>query len=145
MPDEAALARVLADTMLPCGTGNTHPRFWGWMHGTGLASGLMAEMVAATMSANLRGRAQGAVEIERAVIDWARQVMGFPVGPSGVLVRGASQASVIALNCARLRALPKARVKARGGVSLVAYAGAGVRNMVRKAVELLGLGRRRCG
>lgn len=140
LPDEGALARVLADTVLPYGTGNTHPRFWGWVHGTGLASGLMAEMVAATMNANLGGRAHGAVEIERAVIDWSRRVMGFPAGASGVLVSGTSQATVIALNCARLRALPEARVKGQGGESLVAYAGAGAHNAARKAVELLGMG-----
>ena len=137
---EAALAQELAAQVLPYGTGNTHPRFWGWVHGTGLASGVMAEMVAATMNANLGGRAHGAVEIERAVIDWSRKVMGFPEGASGVLVTGTSQATVIALAAARLRVLPDVRAKGQGAAPLVAYAGAGAHNAAKKAMELLGLG-----
>lgn len=140
--DAAALAPILADTVLPYGTGNTHPRFWGWVHGTGLASGILTEMVAATMNANLGGRAHGAVEIERAVIDWARQVMGFPPCASGVLVSGTSQATVIALASARLRALgAEARVEGQGAARLTAYAIDGVHNAAVKALELLGIGR----
>lgn len=139
--DAAALTPLLRDTVLPYGTGNTHPRFWGWVHGTGLASGLMSEMVAATMNANLGGRAHGAAEMERAVIDWARAVMGFPPGASGVLVAGTSQATVIALACARVRALgPDVRTLGQGGAKLTAYAFEGVHNATRKAMELLGLG-----
>lgn len=139
--EAAALAPLLADTVLPFGTGNTHPRFWGWVHGTGLAEGLMTEMVAATMNANLGGRAHGAVEIERMVIDWARRVMGFPTGASGVLVSGTSQATVIALAGARLRALgPTVRVEGMGDARLTAYAVAGVHSAAAKALELLGVG-----
>ena len=48
--DGAALIEQLAHNVLPFHTGNTHPRFFGWVHGTGLANGLLAEMVAATMN-----------------------------------------------------------------------------------------------
>ncbi|WP_127104674.1 pyridoxal phosphate-dependent decarboxylase family protein [Pararhodobacter zhoushanensis] len=137
---EGALAQELAESVLPHGTGNTHPRFWGWVHGTGLASGVMAEMVAATMNANLGGRAHGAVEIERAVIDWTRQVMGFPEGSSGVFVTGTSQATVIALASARVAVMPEVRARGQGAVPLTAYAGAGAHNAARKAMELLGMG-----
>ena len=137
---EAALAARLAG-VLPYGTGNTHPRFFGWVHGSGLATGVMSEMVAAAMNANCGGRDHGAVYMERAVIDWARRVFGFPEGASGVLVSGTSQATVIALAAARLRALgPEVRRDGQGGRRLVLYAGAGSHNAVRKAVELLGIG-----
>jgi hypothetical protein len=36
----------LAELILPYGTGNTHPRFWGWVHGSGTAGGMLAEMAA---------------------------------------------------------------------------------------------------
>jgi len=140
--DEAALAARLADAILPYGTGNTHPRFFGWVHGTGLAAGLMAEMVAATMNANLGGRDHGAVHVERAVIDWTRRTMGFPRGASGVLVTGTSQATLIALAAARVATLgPESRLTGMQGARLVAYAGAGVHNAALKAMEVLGLGR----
>ena len=138
---EAAAAARLADEILPHGTGNTHPRFFGWVHGTGLATGILSEMVAATMNANCGGRDHGAIHVERAVIDWTRRVMGFPDGASGVLVTGTSQATVIALAAARVAALgPESRAAGTRGAPLVAYAGAGVHNAAVKAMELLGLG-----
>ena len=140
MGEEALAARLVQD-VLPYGTGNTHPRFFGWVHGTGLAVGLMSELVAATMNANVGGRDHGAVYTERAVIDWARGVFGFPQGASGVLVSGTSQATVIALAAARVRALGAGvRKIGQGGQQLVAYAGAGVHNATKKAIELLGIG-----
>ena len=139
--DPATLADRLARDVLPYGTGNTHPRFWGWVHGTGLAEGLMSEMVTATMNANLGGRDHGAVQIERAVIEWAKSALGFPAGASGVLVAGTSQATVLALQVARVRAEPDLRKV--GGASLrhTVYCGAGAHNAIAKAVELLGIGR----
>lgn len=138
---EASIADRLRDEMLPYGTGNTHPGFFGWVHGSGLASGLLSEMVAATINANCGGRDHGMTYVERAVMDWAKGIFGFPVGASGVLVSGTSQATVIALAAARLQALgPDVRVQGNAGAPLVAYAGAGAHNAARKAMELLGLG-----
>ncbi|TNF22770.1 MAG: amino acid decarboxylase [Rhodobacteraceae bacterium] len=137
---EAETAARLIAEVLPHGTGNTHPRFWGWVHGTGLASGLLSEMVAATVNANCGGRNHGMIHVERAVIDWTRRIMGFPETASGVLVTGTSQATVLALAAARHRALgPEVRHK---GLQhrLTAYAGEGVHNATRKAIELLGIG-----
>lgn len=134
------VASHMQDNVLPYGVGNTHPRFFGWVHGTGLASGLLTEMVAATMNANCGGRDHGAVYLERAVIDWTRKIMGFPEGASGVLVSGTSQATVIAMAAARVRALG---VESREqGVTdrLTAYVSPSAHNCVRKAMELLGLG-----
>ena len=140
--DGAALIEQLAHNVLPFHTGNTHPRFFGWVHGTGLANGLLAEMVAATMNSNCGGRDHGAVYVEREVIDWCRRCFGFPEGASGLLVAGTSQATVIALAAARIQALgPESR---RDGVQgmprLAAYAVKGVHNATVKALELLGLG-----
>ena len=33
--------------VLPYPTGNGHPRFWGWVMGTGTPTGMLAEMLAA--------------------------------------------------------------------------------------------------
>lgn len=139
--DIDSLSDRLAREVLPYGVGNTHPKFFGWVHGTGLASGILSEMVAATMNANCGGRDHGAVYMERAVVDWARGVFGFPDTASGLLVAGTSQATVIALAAARARALgPEVVAQGMGGVQLVAYAGAGVHNAAKKALALLGIG-----
>ncbi len=138
----AVVADDLARRLLPLATGNIHPRFFGWVHGTGLATGLLAEIAAATMNSNCGGRDHGAVYVEREVIDWCRRCFGFPEGTSGVLVTGTSQATVIALAAARQRALGDAsrRDGIVGGPALAAYAVAGAHNAVSKALELLGVG-----
>ena len=39
--------------ILPYATGNTHPGFLGWVHGGGTAIGMLAEMLAGGLNANL--------------------------------------------------------------------------------------------
>lgn len=131
------VARVV-DQVLPYHGGNTHPKFWGWVQGSGMASDFVAGIAAAAMNTNGGGRNHGINEMERAVIDWTRRKMGFGDGASGVLVAGTSQATVIAFQAARVRICPDAR--ANGAAGLTVYAAEGVHNASRKAVELLGLG-----
>jgi len=139
---EEEVARELVEFILPYATGNTHPRWFGWVHGTGLASGLLSEMVAATMNSNCGGRDHGAAYVEREVIGWCKRTFGFPETASGVLVTGTSQATVVALAVASQKALGNASRKAGicQDAPLVAYAAAGVHNAIVKALELLGLG-----
>jgi glutamate/tyrosine decarboxylase-like PLP-dependent enzyme len=134
------IASRLEQEVLPYHGGNIHPRFWGWVQGTGLGSDLIAGMATAALNANLGGRDHGAVYMERAVVDWTRARMGLPEGASGVLTAGTSQATVIAFQAARIRALPFARQTGQAGQRLTAYAGQGVHNATRKALELLGVG-----
>ena len=136
------LADELTANILPFGTGNTHPRFFGWVHGTGLAAGLLSEIVAATMNSNCGGRDHGAVYVEREVIRWSANAFGLPETASGVLVAGTSQATVIALAVARQKALgaESRRKGIAGAPRLVAYAAEGAHHAIVKAMELLGLG-----
>lgn len=131
--------RITRD-VLPYHGGNIHPRFWGWVQGSGLASDLIAGMAGAAINANVGGRDHGAVYMERAVVDWTRQKMGLPEGAGGVLTAGTSQATVIAFQAARVRAMGDVRRTGQNGVRLTAYAGQGVHNATRKALELLGIG-----
>ncbi|MGB0903024.1 pyridoxal phosphate-dependent decarboxylase family protein [Halocynthiibacter sp.] len=126
--------------VLPYHGGNTHGRFWGWVQGSGLGSDLIAAMASSVVNANLGGRNHAANHMERAVVDWTRRKMGFPEGASGLLVAGTSQATVISFQAARLRVLKDLRAQGQGDVRLIAYAGAGVHNATRKALELLGIG-----
>jgi glutamate/tyrosine decarboxylase-like PLP-dependent enzyme len=136
-------AREMTEHVLPFGSGNTHPRFFGWVQGTGNAAALAAEIVAATMNANVGGREHAAVHVERDVIGWARDVFAFPSEASGVLVAGTSQATVTALAVARRKVLG-VRDRAGGlpdGADLCAYASASVHTAVRNAAHVAGLGR----
>ncbi|WP_264210204.1 pyridoxal phosphate-dependent decarboxylase family protein [Leisingera thetidis] len=131
--------RIIRD-VLPYHGGNTHPRFWGWVQGSGLATDLISSLAAAAVNANMGGRDHGANYMERAVVDWTRAKMGMPESASGILVTGTSQATVIAFQAARLRVLKNLRKQGQGDARLTAYAGEGVHNATLKAVELLGIG-----
>ncbi|MFS4580254.1 pyridoxal phosphate-dependent decarboxylase family protein [Phaeobacter sp. C3_T13_0] len=136
---QAAVERIIQD-VLPYHGGNTHPRFWGWVQGSGLASDLIASVAAAALNANMGGRDHGANYMERAVVEWTRAKMGMPESANGLLVTGTSQATVIAFQAARLRVLKSLRKTGQGNARLMVYAGDGVHNATMKAVELLGIG-----
>jgi aromatic-L-amino-acid/L-tryptophan decarboxylase len=129
--------------VLPYATGNVHPRFWGWVHGTGLATGVISEMMGAAMNSNCGGRDQGALYVERRVIDWFRQIVGYPESASGVLVSGTSMGNVIGLAVARdahIGASARAQGVAASSKKLITYASSEAHSSIAKALELLGLG-----
>ncbi len=103
--DTSEIIDSLKNDIMPYATGNTHPRFFGWVHGTGIPSCLLAEMVASTMNSNCGGRDHGAIYVERCVIEWCKEIFDFPYDASGLLTVGTSQATVIALTSARTKAL----------------------------------------
>ena len=128
-------------SLLPYGVGNTHPRFFGWVHGAGTASGLIADIATAVMNANLGGRDHGAIYVEQQVVAWVRQMFGFPDGASGLVVSGTSMATIIALKVAREARLGAGVRKAGvGSARLVGYASNQAHNCVARAFDLLGLG-----
>ncbi len=136
-----AAMQARAQTLLPYGVGNTHPRFFGWVHGAGAASGLIADIAASAMNANLGGRDHGAIYVEKQVVNWVRQMFGFPDAASGLVVSGTSMATIIALKVAREAALGLAtRSDGVGAHRLVGYASSQAHNCVARAFDLLGLG-----
>ena len=54
--------------ILPYAAGNVHPGFMGWVHGGGTVEGMLAEMLAAGLNANLGGRDHMPIEVERQVL-----------------------------------------------------------------------------
>src|SRR5258708_2580866 len=83
------------DHILPFATGNAHPGFMGWVHGAGTPVGMLAEMLAAGLNANLGGRDHMPIEVERQITRWVRTIFGFPETASGLFVTGTSMANFI--------------------------------------------------
>lgn len=144
--DPAPFADVYAEfaqTILPYATGNIHPRWWGWVHGTGTPSGAIADMLAAAMNSNVGGRDHGAVYVEREVIGWFHSLFGWPESASGLLTIGTSAANLAAVLVARTKALGTA-VRENGLdpriAQLTGYVSAATHACVRKAFEIAGLG-----
>jgi glutamate/tyrosine decarboxylase-like PLP-dependent enzyme len=147
MPLEPRRAEAVYDDVrthvLPYPTGNLHPRFWGWVMGTGSPMAMFAEMLASGLNWNVGGFDDAASLVEDQVIGWCREIMGFPAGASGLLVSGGSMANLVGLAVARdARAGEDVR---RRGVAAAAdkavlYASRETHSSVAKAAELLGLG-----
>ncbi len=129
------------DLIEPYATGNTHPMFMGWVHGGGTAVGMLAELLAAGLNANLGGRDHAPIEVERQVIRWCAELLGFPQNASGVLVTGTSMANLIGILIARQAALgPEVRSTGLAGAPLVAYASAAAHGCLARAMDFCGLG-----
>jgi glutamate/tyrosine decarboxylase-like PLP-dependent enzyme len=140
------LAQVHAEFMrdvLPFAQGNVHPGFMGWVNGGGTPVGMVAEMLAAGLNANLGGRDHIPVEVERQIARWMQEIFGFPEGASGLFVTGTSMANLIAVLIARDAALGF-DVRSNGVASetrrLTAYTSAAVHSCVPKAMDIAGLG-----
>ncbi len=129
--------------VLPYPIGNVHPRFWGWVMGSGTPGGLVAQVLAAGMNVNAWGGQHAAPYVEAQVIDWCKLLLGFPAEASGILVSGGSIANLVGLQVGRdamtkglagtegLKALPR---------DLVIYASTETHNSVERAARTLGLG-----
>lgn len=139
----AEVHQVFMDAILPYAVGNTHPGFLGWVHGGGTVVGMLAEMLAGGLNANLGGRNQIPVEVEREVIRWACTLFEFPESASGVLVTGTSMANYLAVLVARTRTLGVGvRRSGLTGIEqrLVAYASEAVHGCIAQALDLAGIG-----
>jgi aromatic-L-amino-acid decarboxylase len=124
--------------------GTCHPRFWGWIAGTGTVMGAYAELLStglngvsgvfARMSANY---------VEMQVLDWCKALLGYPAGASGQLTGGCSASNLIALAVARnTRAEFDLRREGVGAAprQMTLYASTEAHSSIQKAVELLGMG-----
>ncbi|MGV7211947.1 pyridoxal phosphate-dependent decarboxylase family protein [Bradyrhizobium sp. UFLA05-112] len=135
--------REFSDVIAPYATGNVHPGFMGWVHGGGTAVGMLAEMLAAGLNANLGGRDHMPIEVERQITAWMRELFGFPQGASGIFVTGTSMANLMAVLVARTSALGSlARQHGIGndGALLTAYTSKAAHGCIGRAMDIAGLG-----
>jgi len=120
-----------------------HPRFWAWYMGSGTVFGALGELLAATLNPNLGGGNHAAPLVEKQVIGWVRDMMGFPETASGLLTSGGSMANFTALSVARNTSagydVRREGVRAASG-PLTVYASTEVHSCQQKSIETLGLG-----
>jgi glutamate/tyrosine decarboxylase-like PLP-dependent enzyme len=128
-------------SILPYGGGNTHPRFMGWVQGAGTVPGMLAEMLAAGLNSNLGGRDHAGIEVERQLVQWVREIFGFPDSATGIFVTGTSIANFMAVLVARTRFLgATVRRSGLGARPLRGYTSAAAHGCVRRAFDYAGLG-----
>lgn len=145
MPSESTALETVhhrfMQEILPYAVGNAHPGFMGWVHGGGTPVGMLADMLAAGLNANLGGRNQMPIEVEKQVLHWVRELFKFPETASGLFVTGASLANFIALLVARTATLgERVRQDGVGEQKLVAYTSTSAHGCITQAMELAGFG-----
>lgn len=137
--------RDVTEKLMPYPMGNNHPRFWSWYMGAGNYTGALGDFLAAIQGSNLGGGNHAAALLDQQVVNWCKEIVGFPVSASGTLTNGGSEANFLALTVARN---VKAGIDVREhGVAALEkplrfYASDQVHSCHRKAVETLGLGNR---
>lgn len=144
VPLQQVCEEVLRDVM-PYPMGNVHPRFWAWYMGASNMTGALADFLAAIQGSNVGGGNHAAALLDRQVVGWCKEMVGFPSFASGTLVSGGSVANLVGLTVARN---VKAQMDVREfGVAAMAkplrfYGSDQIHSCHRKAVEALGLGNR---
>lgn len=123
--------------------GNQHPRFWGWVMTSGTALGAIAEFLNGATTVQMGGGEHGALYVEMQVIEWFKELFGYPKDAGGVIVSGGSMANLTGLAVAR-NTLARFNVRKEGMQSdharMVMYASTEAHSCHQKNAEALGLG-----
>lgn len=139
----AQVHRQFMDRVPPYALGNTHPGFMGWVHGGGTAVGMLAEMLAGGLNANLGGRDHMPLYVERQVEQWVREWFGLPPAARGLFVTGTSMGNFVGVLAARTAALGqevRTQGLAAGSGALRAYASASAHGSIARALDMAGIG-----
>ena len=141
----ASVFEEFKDNILPYPTGNLHPGFFGWVMGNGTFTGAMGDALASMMNAHVAGYDQSASLVERQVIAWLSELLGFPKTSSGILVSGGTMANLNGVIVARHAKagfdIRQHGLQANGAPRLRIYGSAETHSWINTACELMGLGR----
>lgn len=147
LPAEGRPAETVYDefcrNVMPYPMGNIHPRFWGWVMGNNTPLGMLADMLASGMNPNMGGGDHAPVMVEAQVIEWCKEMFGFPAEASGLLLSGGSMANLIGLAVAR-HAKSGFDVRQEGVAAspkpMTVYGSVEMHSSLQRAVEMLGMG-----
>jgi glutamate/tyrosine decarboxylase-like PLP-dependent enzyme len=135
--------RQVGTDLLPYPMGNIHPRFWMWYMGSSNFTGALGDFLAAILGSNLGGGDHAAAEIDKQVVNWIKEMVGYPAEASGTLVSGGSMANLIGLTVARNQ-MSGIDLRELGVGAMAApmrfYGSDQIHSCHRVAVEAMGLG-----
>ena len=121
-----------------------HPGWFAYFPCNNSPPSILGEMLTAAMGAQGMSWATSpaATELEQAVMEWLRQMLGLPDGFTGVIQDTASTATLVALLTAREAATGHSAGERglAGGAGLTVYASREAHSSVDKAVKLAGYG-----
>jgi aromatic-L-amino-acid decarboxylase len=125
-----------------------HPAFMAYFGITGSLPGILGELLTAGLNVNgmLWRTSPSATELEEAVMDWLRQMVGLPETFKGVIMDTASISSLIAVAAAREALSLRIREEGMAGRSdlprLTMYTSEQSHSSIEKGGIVLGIGQR---
>lgn len=142
---EEILTQVQQD-VIPHAMGVSSPRYYGQFNPTPLPIGVWADALASTLNQNAGAWRNGPTSamIEARVIRWLCELVGYDAASFGTLASGGTEANLIALKCARDRAVATATesgLRSAPG-DLTVYASEQAHFSIERSLDILGLGRR---
>jgi glutamate/tyrosine decarboxylase-like PLP-dependent enzyme len=132
--DFASLLERLDRDVLPFVGHFDHPRFFGYIPGSGTWPAALGDLIAAAtnIDAGAWREAAGPSQLELTVLDWFRDWIGYPATAAGLLVSGGSAANLTAIACAREALIGPMSTR------IVAYASDQTHSSVARAARHLG-------
>src|SRR5262249_13165041 len=120
------------------------PRFFGYINSGGNQASILGELLASAVNqiVALWHFSPAASEVERRVIQWIAQFIGYPCQAGGCLRSGGSAGNLVGLAVARKQKAPfdADSLGMRGGPRLSVYSSQEVHTSVDKAMMILGMG-----
>lgn len=148
LPEQSAEAGALlqntADLLFDHSLLNGHPGFYGYITSSAAPIGMLAELLAAAVNANVGAwqLSPMATEIEAQTIRWLAQFIGYPADCGGLLLSGGNMANLTCFLAARA-AKAGWDVRKQGvaaGPPLLIYASEETHTWIQKAADITGLG-----
>ena len=131
------------EKVLPFCRRNGHPRFFGYVCTSADPIGMFADGMASALNQPVTAwrSTPGATEIERLVIRWLDELVGFDGGGHGLLVSGGSAANFHGLVCGVARVEGSGEVESGERHRMTAYLSTEGHVSLRKAARVLGIPR----
>ena len=138
------LLKNTADLLFEHSLLNGHPGFYGYITCSAAPIGMLAELLAAAVNANVGAwkLSPMATEIEAQTIRWLAQFIGYPADCGGLLLSGGNMANLTCFLAARA-AKAGWDVRKQGvaaGPPMLIYASKETHTWIQKAADITGLG-----
>ena len=149
LPEEGmevdALLRRVKDQVLDTATMNMGPHMYAYIVSGGTQVSILAEMLATTINQNVAKWHLAPVisELERRVVTWGAELIGYEAEAGGVLVSGGSAANLTSLTVARNIFFEQAGIRKTGLFGMkpfTVYTSDEVHGCIDKSLEVLGIG-----